>query len=107
MGIGGISIWQLLIIALIIVLLFGTKKLRSVGTDLGGALKGFKKAVKDDEEEEKEKEKSDQEQIAEMDSDDDSAAEAAAKAKADAAAAEADRKKQSTASTRNEHSDKS
>ena len=106
MGIGGISIWQLLIIALIIVLLFGTKKLRSVGTDLGGALKGFKKAVKDDDEEE-EKEKSDQEQIAEMDSDDDSAAEAAAKAKADAAAAEADRKKQSTASTRNEHSDKS
>ena len=104
MGIGGISIWQLLIIALIIVLLFGTKKLRSVGTDLGGALKGFKKAVKDDDEE---KEKSDQEQIAEMDSDDDSAAEAAAKAKADAAAAEADRKKQSTASTRNEHSDKS
>ena len=52
MGIGGISIWQLLIIALIIVLLFGTKKLRSLGTDLGGALKGFKSAMKDDEEEE-------------------------------------------------------
>jgi len=49
MGIGGISIWQLLIIALIIVLLFGTKKLRTMGTDLGGALKGFKKAMKDDE----------------------------------------------------------
>lgn len=49
MGIGGISIWQLLIIALIIVLLFGTKKLRSLGTDLGGALKGFKSAMKDDE----------------------------------------------------------
>ena len=49
MGIGGISIWQLLIIALIIVLLFGTKKLRTLGTDLGGALKGFKSAMKDDE----------------------------------------------------------
>ncbi|MDO9475716.1 MAG: Sec-independent protein translocase subunit TatA [Pseudohongiella sp.] len=48
MGIGGISIWQLLIIALIIVLLFGTKKLRTLGSDLGGALKGFKQAVKDD-----------------------------------------------------------
>jgi sec-independent protein translocase protein TatA len=48
MGIGGISIWQLLIIALIIVLLFGTKKLRTLGADLGSALKGFKQAVKDD-----------------------------------------------------------
>lgn len=50
MGIGGISIWQLLIIALIIVLLFGTKKLRSLGSDLGGALKGFKSAMKDEDE---------------------------------------------------------
>lgn len=55
MGIGGISIWQLLIIALIIVLLFGTKKLRSLGSDLGGALKGFKSAMKDDEEEDAKK----------------------------------------------------
>ena len=45
MGIGGISIWQLLIILLIVVMLFGTKRLRSLGTDLGGALKGFKKAL--------------------------------------------------------------
>jgi sec-independent protein translocase protein TatA len=51
MGIGGISIWQLLIIALIIVLLFGTKKLRTLGSDLGGALKGFKQAVKDKDDE--------------------------------------------------------
>lgn len=51
MGLGGISIWQLLIIALIIVLLFGTKKLRTLGSDLGGALKGFKSAVKDDDDE--------------------------------------------------------
>jgi len=46
---GGISIWQLLIIALIVVLLFGTKKLRGIGTDLGGAIKGFKKALNEDE----------------------------------------------------------
>ncbi|NAW87674.1 Sec-independent protein translocase subunit TatA [Photobacterium halotolerans] len=47
---GGISIWQLLIVALIIVLLFGTKKLRSMGGDLGSAVKGFKKALSDDDE---------------------------------------------------------
>jgi len=49
MGFGGISIWQLLIVALIIVLLFGTKKLRGLGGDLGSAVKGFKKAVTDEE----------------------------------------------------------
>ena len=49
MGIGGIGIWQLLIILLIVVMLFGTKKLRSLGSDLGGALKGFKTAMKEDE----------------------------------------------------------
>ena len=48
MGIGGISIWQLLIVLLIVVLLFGTKKLKGIGTDLGGAVKGFKKAINDD-----------------------------------------------------------
>lgn len=48
MGIGGIGIWQLLIILLIVFMLFGTKKLRSLGTDLGGALKGFKTAMKDE-----------------------------------------------------------
>lgn len=48
MGIGGISIWQLLIILAIVVLLFGTKKLKGIGGDLGGAVKGFKKAVSDD-----------------------------------------------------------
>ncbi|MGT0150293.1 twin-arginine translocase TatA/TatE family subunit [Vibrio metschnikovii] len=40
---GGISIWQLLIIAVIVVLLFGTKKLRGIGSDLGSAVKGFKR----------------------------------------------------------------
>lgn len=44
---GGISIWQLAILALIIILLFGTKKLRNIGGDLGGAVKGFKKAMND------------------------------------------------------------
>ena len=47
---GGISIWQLAILVLIIVLLFGTKKLRSLGTDLGESVKGFKKAMQDGEE---------------------------------------------------------
>ncbi|MBE1287046.1 MAG: twin-arginine translocase TatA/TatE family subunit [Alteromonadaceae bacterium] len=45
---GGISIWQLLIIALIVILLFGSKKLRGLGGDLGDAVKGFKKAVNED-----------------------------------------------------------
>ena len=48
MGFGGISIWQLLIIAVIVVLLFGTKKLRGIGGDLGAAVKGFKKALSDE-----------------------------------------------------------
>lgn len=44
----GISVWQLLIIAVIVVLLFGTKKLRNFGGDLGSAVKGFKKAMSDE-----------------------------------------------------------
>ncbi|GGP92639.1 Sec-independent protein translocase subunit TatA [Shewanella ulleungensis] len=47
---GGISIWQLLIVALIVILLFGTKKLRSLGGDLGGAVKGFKNAMSPEDE---------------------------------------------------------
>lgn len=47
---GGIGIWQLVIIAVIVVLLFGTKKLRGIGGDLGGAIKGFKKAITEDNE---------------------------------------------------------
>lgn len=43
----GISIWQLVIVLGIVVLLFGTKKLRNLGGDLGGAIKGFKGAMKD------------------------------------------------------------
>jgi sec-independent protein translocase protein TatA len=43
----GISIWQLLIILLIVVLLFGTRKLAGIGKDLGGAMKGFREAVRE------------------------------------------------------------
>ncbi len=45
----GISIWQLLIILAIVLVLFGAKRLRNVGSDLGSAIKGFKQAVKDEE----------------------------------------------------------
>ncbi|MFT6985066.1 MAG: sec-independent protein translocase protein TatA [Psychromonas sp.] len=45
---GGISIWQLAIVAVIVILLFGTKKLRGIGGDLGGAIKGFKKAMSEE-----------------------------------------------------------
>jgi len=48
---GGIGIWQLIIILVIVLLLFGTKRLRNLGGDLGGAIKGFKGAMKEDEEE--------------------------------------------------------
>ncbi|MCU5784395.1 sec-independent protein translocase protein tatA/E-like protein [Alcanivorax balearicus MACL04] len=47
----GISIWQLLIVLAIVVLLFGTKKLRNIGNDLGGAVKGFKDSMRDGENE--------------------------------------------------------
>lgn len=45
----GISIWQLLIILLIVVMLFGTKRLRGLGSDLGGAISGFRKSVSEGE----------------------------------------------------------
>ena len=49
MGLGGISIWQLLIILAIVILIFGTKRLKSLGGDLGGALRSFRKAMDSDE----------------------------------------------------------
>jgi sec-independent protein translocase protein TatA len=54
MGLGGISIWQLLIILVIVLLIFGTKRLKSLGGDLGGALKSFRKAMDTDEEKDSE-----------------------------------------------------
>ncbi len=53
MGFGGISIWQLLIVLAIIILVFGTKKLRNLGNDVGGAVHSFRKAVKEGETEDK------------------------------------------------------
>ncbi|ADP11104.1 probable sec-independent twin-arginine translocase subunit TatA [Erwinia sp. Ejp617] len=52
---GGITLPHLLIIAVLVVLLFGTKKLRSLGSDLGSSIKGFKKAMSDEDDKEKEK----------------------------------------------------
>ncbi len=48
---GGISIWQLLIVLVIIVLLFGTSKLRNIGGDLGAALRNFRDSMRTSEEE--------------------------------------------------------
>jgi sec-independent protein translocase protein TatA len=45
---GSFSIWHWLIVLAIVLLVFGTKKLRNIGTDLGGAVKGFKDAMKDE-----------------------------------------------------------
>jgi sec-independent protein translocase protein TatA len=46
---GSFSIWHWLIVLLVVVLIFGTKKLRNMGSDLGGAVKGFKEGMKDGE----------------------------------------------------------
>jgi len=43
---GGLSIWHWLIVLLVVVMIFGTKKLRNMGSDLGGAVKGFKEGMK-------------------------------------------------------------
>ena len=48
MGLGGISIWQLLVILAIVVMLFGTSRLRNIGGDLGSAIKGFRDSMKQD-----------------------------------------------------------
>lgn len=47
---GGLSIWHWLIVLLVIVLIFGTKKLRNIGSDLGGAVKGFKEGMRSEDE---------------------------------------------------------
>ena len=51
MGFGGISIWQLLIVLAIVLLIFGTKRLKGLGGDMGSAIKSFKKAVNENDEE--------------------------------------------------------
>jgi len=55
MGFSGIGIWQLLIVLVIVLLLFGTKRLKNIGSDLGGAIKGFKKSMNQAEKDESEK----------------------------------------------------
>jgi sec-independent protein translocase protein TatA len=45
---GGLSIWHWLIVLVVVVLIFGTKKLRNIGQDLGGAVKGFKEGMKNE-----------------------------------------------------------
>ncbi len=47
---GSFSIWHWLIVLLVVVMIFGTKKLRNLGSDLGGAVKGFKEGMKTDDE---------------------------------------------------------
>lgn len=64
MGFGGIGVGSLILILVIVVLLFGTKKLRNVGSDIGGALKNFRKAMKDGD-----ADKNDTAQLDEKDSD--------------------------------------
>lgn len=48
MGIGGISIWKFLIILLIVIMLFGTKRLKGLGSDIGDTIKGFRKSMEND-----------------------------------------------------------
>jgi sec-independent protein translocase protein TatA len=71
MGFGGISIWSLILILVIVLLLFGTKRLKNVGSDLGGAIKGFRKAMKEgvvEKDEPDQLEKKDQENVIEGES---------------------------------------
>ena len=48
MGVSGIGIWQLVVILLIVMMLFGTDKLKTPGSDLGGAVKGLRETMEDD-----------------------------------------------------------
>ena len=57
MGLGGISVWQLLIILAIIVLIFGPKRLKNLGSDLGNSIKGFRKDIKEEDKEKEEENK--------------------------------------------------
>lgn len=64
---GGISIWQLLIVLAILILIFGTKKFKNLGSDLGGAVKGFKEAVDKDKDNEPEAQKTAQHKVIDAD----------------------------------------
>ncbi len=56
----GISVWQLLIVLVIVILLFGTKKLKNIGGDLGASIKNFRQSMKDEGEAKKEEEETTQ-----------------------------------------------
>ncbi|MEW6445693.1 MAG: Sec-independent protein translocase subunit TatA [Pseudomonadota bacterium] len=56
---GAFSIWHLLIVLLIVILLFGTKRLRNIGADMGNAIKSFRTAVKDESKDKDEENKGD------------------------------------------------
>ena len=56
MGLGAPGLWQLIIIAVIVMLVFGTKKLKNIGEDLGAGIKGFKKAMENGEQTDKDPE---------------------------------------------------
>jgi len=61
----GISVWQLLIILAIVLVIFGAKKLRNLGGDLGGAIKNFKQSMREGEEAEKDKNEGEKKKIGE------------------------------------------
>jgi sec-independent protein translocase protein TatA len=67
MGLGGISIWQLLIVLVIVVLIFGTNKLKTIGGDLGGAIKSFRKSMEGDDEKQRKQEAAERLEKAEPD----------------------------------------
>jgi sec-independent protein translocase protein TatA len=48
MGLGGISVWQLLIVLAIVITIFGASRLRGLGTDLGAAVRGFRQGLRED-----------------------------------------------------------
>ena len=54
---GSLSIWHWLIVLVVVVLIFGTKKLRNIGSDLGGAVKGFKEGMKSEHDKDKDQAK--------------------------------------------------
>lgn len=83
MGFGGIGVTELLLILVIVALLFGTKKLRNLGEDLGGAIKGFKNAMSKGEAEGRESDRSAVEQIAQRATDESPMPPAEEKAKQD------------------------
>ncbi len=92
MGLGGISVWQLLIILAIVVLIFGTKKLKNVGSDLGSAMKSFRSAMHDsDAEEERKRSEEERESLASDPADTAATATAQQREKADDASKTADR----------------